>query len=181
MFNHPEARLGKLRRVILTTELARVEQDSQNLGVCPCRPLRQKEKAAEEQYAAEQTAEKVESRRAHDERNEKQLSFRAQNRQRFVDRLVSGVDTAFCWHCYLLRSRKEPGQKVHRCDCHSNAEDNPGKHPLVSAFTEGKHQTANHDCDKAQTLGNRASEGRLKLLDSVFPGTVAGLQKDQRE
>src|SRR5216683_2098195 len=95
MFNHPEIRLEEFCRVILTTELARVEQNSQGLRVRPRRPLRQKEKTAEEQYAAEQTAEKVESRRAHDERNEEQLSFRAQNRERFVDRLVSGVDTAF--------------------------------------------------------------------------------------
>src|SRR5258708_34642909 len=116
MFSHPNVRIEKLRRVILTTELARVEQDSQNLGVRPCRPLRQKEKAAEEQYAAEQTAEKVESCRPHNERNEEQLSFRAQNRERFVDPLLSGVDTAFRRHGHLLRSRKSPGQKVHRDD-----------------------------------------------------------------
>ena len=62
MFNHPKIRLGELHRVILTTELARVEQDSQDLRVRPRRPLCQKEKAAEEQYATEQTAEKVKSR-----------------------------------------------------------------------------------------------------------------------
>src|SRR5260370_21947344 len=101
MFNHPNVRIEKLRRVILTAKLARVEQDPQDLRVRPRRPLRQKEKASEQQYATEQTAEEIESRRAHNQRNEEQLSFRAQNCERLVDTLVSGVDTAVRWHCYL--------------------------------------------------------------------------------
>src|SRR5437879_7776543 len=94
------------------------------------------------------------------------------------------VDPASCLHTclvWLLRSRKEPGQKINRCDCHANAEDNPGKHPLVSTFTKSEHQAANHDGDKAEALGNRAGKSSLELLDGVLPRASPGLEQNECE
>src|SRR5439155_4340894 len=79
------------------------------------------------------------------------------------------------------RSRKEPGQKINRSDCHAYAEDNPGKHPFVSALAESEHQAANHDGDKAEALGNRAGKSSLKLLDGVLPRATPGLQQHKCE
>src|SRR6516225_9481451 len=88
---------------------------------------------------------------------------------------MSRVNASFPKHCHLLRSWKEPGQEVHRCDGHANSEHDSGEHPLVPALTKRKHQAT--DGNKAQSFGNRASECGLKLLDSVFPRAVAGCRK----
>jgi len=47
MFNHPNVWLEELGRVVFAAKLARIEQDSQDLWVCPRGPLRQQEQAAE--------------------------------------------------------------------------------------------------------------------------------------
>src|SRR6266581_2434369 len=95
MVNHLYVRIAKLRRVILAAKLARIEQDSQNLWVRPCRPLRHHKQARKNQNSAEKTAEEVERRRTHHQGDEEQLSFSAKNRERLVDRLMSRVDPAF--------------------------------------------------------------------------------------
>src|SRR5690349_14271083 len=117
MVNHPHVRIAKLCRVILPAKLAGIEQDSQNLRVRPRRPLRHQKQARKDQNSAEKTAEEVERRRTHHQRNEKQLSFSAKNRERFVDRFMGRVDPTFSLHKYLkdLCSRKEPGEKIHSC------------------------------------------------------------------
>src|SRR6266567_1428284 len=183
MVNHLYVRIAKLRRVILAAKLARIEQDSQNLWVRPCRPLRHHKQARKNQKSAEKTAEEVERRRTHHQGDEEQLSFSAKNRERLVDRLMSRVDPAFSLHTSLkgLRPRKEPGEKIDRCYRHAHAEKDSGEHSLIPAFAEGEHQAAYYNCDEAEALGNRASESVLKLLHRVFPRASAGLQQDERE
>src|SRR5438876_11666205 len=77
-----------------------------------------------------------------------------------------------------LRPWKEPAKKVYRCYCHADAEDNSSEHPFIAAFAKGKHQTANHDCNEAQSPGDCSCECSLELLNSRVPRTATGLQED---
>src|ERR1700732_2940235 len=101
MVNHPHIGIAVLGWVILPAKLAGIEQDSQNLWVCPRRPLCHQKQARKDQNSAEKTAKEVERCRAHNQSDEEQLPFRAEDRQRLVDRLMSCVDSPFCLHICL--------------------------------------------------------------------------------
>src|SRR5579871_1465519 len=98
MFDHLDALLAIFRRIVLTSKFAGVEQNSQNLRVRASSPLRHQEQAAENQQPTEETAEQVESRRAHDQRDEEQLPLCPQNCQWLIESLVNEIHSAFEFH-----------------------------------------------------------------------------------
>src|ERR1700693_694136 len=67
-------------------------------------------------------------------------------------------------------TRKQPRQEIHRGDGHANAKQNPGKHPLRAAFTEGKGEASHDDGDEREGASDGAGEGLLQHADRVFPG-----------
>src|SRR5579859_231558 len=98
MVNHPHVGSVVLCWVILPAKFAGIEEDAEDLRVCSSRPLRHQEQTSEHQKSTEETAKEIERRCAHNQRHEEQLSFRAEDRQRLVNRLVSCVDPPFRLH-----------------------------------------------------------------------------------
>src|SRR5436305_12716099 len=106
MVNHPHVRIVVLCRVILPAKLAGIEDDAKDLWVGSRRPLRHQEQTSEDQKATQETAKEIERRCAHNQRDEEQLSFRAKDCQRLVNRLMSCVDSPFRLHtCLTLPER----------------------------------------------------------------------------
>src|SRR5579864_2046629 len=113
MVDHPHVWVAVLRRIVLATKFARIQQNAQDLWVCPSRPLRHQEQTAEHKEPAEKTPKQIESCRAHNQRNKEQLPFRAKNGQRLVNDLVCRVNSALCLHTSLTPPY-DPGKSQER-------------------------------------------------------------------
>src|SRR5205807_3383345 len=98
---------------------------------------------------------------------EKELSFRAENRQRPRDRSIDRIHTLAACHAPLPReylktaphSRKEPGEEVDSGDGHADAEKHACEHSLRAAFSEGEREAGYHD-------GHQRSEEHTSELQS---------------
>src|ERR1700730_5473117 len=68
-----------------------------------------------------------------------------------------------------LAAGEKPGQKIHRGDCHANAEEHAGENAFRATFTEGEGEAGHDDGHERETASDGAGERRLEYADGVFP------------
>jgi hypothetical protein len=85
MANPPYLDWLELHWVVLRANLCGIKEEAQNLGVgprCPARKEIEREKYSER---PQQAAEQIEDASAHDQREEKQLALRSEDRERAIE------------------------------------------------------------------------------------------------
>src|SRR5579862_3929492 len=70
-------------------------------------------------------------------------------------------------------SWKEPREKVHCSDSHTNAEQDAGENALGAAFAKRESQTGNHDGDQRKTARDGARKCLLEDANGIFPGRIS--------
>src|SRR5271154_6726328 len=104
------------------------------------------------------------------------VSGRDSDRWILLMRLASAMFSSF-WDQRVSSTRKEPGQEVHGCDGHPDAEQHSGQNALRPAFTEGEGEAGHDDRDKRESARNGACKRRLKDVDGALPGGIARLSE----
>src|SRR5271156_2657706 len=103
---------------------------------------------------------------------------------RSAPRIVSGRDSDRCTLLIRLPSAiclshgdaddlaagEKPGQKIHRCDSHANAEEHAGENAFRAAFAEGEGEAGHDDGHEREAASDGAGERCLEYADGVFPG-----------
>src|SRR5882762_7902560 len=75
----------ELHWIVLRANLCGIEEEAQNLGVCPRCPTRKEIKREKHSQRPQQAAEQIEDASAHDEREEKQPALRSEDRKRTIE------------------------------------------------------------------------------------------------
>src|ERR1700734_946290 len=100
------------------------------------------------------------------------VSGRDSDRCTLLIRLACAMFSFLSWSVFS-GGGKEPGQKVHRGDGHTNAEQHSGENPLRSALAKGESQTRYHDRHERQSPRDGARESRLENVNRVLPWGIA--------
>jgi len=85
MANPPYLDWLELHRIVLRANLCGIEEEAQNLGVGPRCPSRKEIEREKHSERPQQTTEQIEDASAHDEREEKQLALRSEDRERTIE------------------------------------------------------------------------------------------------
>jgi len=85
MANPPYLDWLELHWVVLRANLSGIEEEAQNLRVGPRCPARKQIEREKHSKRPQQAAEQIEDASAHDEREEKQLALRSEDRERTIE------------------------------------------------------------------------------------------------
>src|SRR5580704_2421311 len=71
---------------------------------------------------------------------------------------------------------KQPREKVHGGDGHTDTEQNAREYAFRATFTKGESKTGHHDCNEREPTRDGAGERRHENVDGVLPGGIAALR-----